>query len=226
MPDYSEDDLLLLSGIQHFAFCERQWGLIHVENQWAENVRTVEGKQLHERVDDPFFTETRGDVRIERSVPLVSRTLGLYGVADVIELQRVPGYSTGVKYNVVEYKRGKPKSDDTDQVQLCAQAICLEEMRGISLSVGYLYYGEIKRRNTVDFSDRLRTRVCELADRMHVLFTSGVTPSPIRDGRCKKCSLKDLCVPEVFRGSQMLKAYFRGIFDEMRNELSGEDEHA
>ena len=84
----SEDDLLPLSGIQHFAFCERQWGLIHIENQWAENVRTTEGKLLHQRVDDPYFTETRGDVKVIRSVPLISKTLGLYGVADVIELQK------------------------------------------------------------------------------------------------------------------------------------------
>lgn len=123
---YDDEDLLPLSGIQHFAYCERQWALIHIEKQWAENVRTVEGKQLHERVDDPYFNETRTNIKIVRSVPLVSRFLGLYGVADVIEYQQTSYPS----FRIVEYKRGKPKQDDRDEVQLCAQAICLEEMMG------------------------------------------------------------------------------------------------
>lgn len=218
MRNYSEDDLLSLSGIQHFAFCERQWGLIHVENQWVENVRTVEGKNLHQRVDDPYFTETRGDVKTVRSVPLVSQTLGLYGVADVIELQKVPEDNSGVRYSIVEYKRGKPKPDDRDEVQLCAQAICLEEMLAIALDYGYLYYGETKHRHKVEFNETLRTRVKDLAERMHNLFAKGETPQPIKDKRCKNCSMADICVPELAKGNKKTEKYLSSLFDEMRND--------
>jgi len=218
MRNYSEDDLLSLSGIQHFAFCERQWGLIHVENQWVENVRTVEGKNLHQRVDDPYFTETRGDVKVVRSVPLVSKTLGLYGVADVIELQKVPEDNSGVRYSIVEYKRGKPKPDDRDEVQLCAQAICLEEMLAIALDYGYLYYGETKHRHKVEFNETLRTRVKDLAERMHNLFAKGETPPPVKDKRCKNCSMADICIPELAKGNKKTEKYFSSVFDEMRNE--------
>ena len=216
--DYEEDDLLLLSGIQHFAFCERQWGLIHVENQWFENVRTVEGKNLHQRVDDPYFTETRGDVKVVRSVPLVSKTLGLYGVADVIELQKVPEDNSGVRYSIVEYKRGSPKPDDRDEVQLCAQAICLEEMLAIALDYGYLYYGETKHRHKVEFNETLRTRVKDLAERMHNLFAKGETPQPVKDKRCKNCSMADICVPELAKGNNKTEKYLNSVFDEMRND--------
>jgi CRISPR-associated exonuclease Cas4 len=216
--DYEEDDLLLLSGIQHFAFCERQWGLIHVENQWVENVRTVEGKNLHQRVDDPYFTEIRGDVKVVRSVPLVSQTLGLYGVADVIELQKVPEDNSGVRYSIVEYKRGKPKPDDRDEVQLCAQAICLEEMLAIALDYGYLYYGETKHRHKVEFNETLRTRVKDLAERMHNLFAKGETPQPVKDKRCKNCSMADICVPELAKGNKKTEKYLSSVFDEMRND--------
>lgn len=218
MPNYSEDDLLSLSGIQHFAYCERQWGLIHVENQWVENVRTVEGKNLHQRVDDPYFTETRGDVKIVRSVPLMSKTLGLYGVADVLELQKVHEDNSGVRYSIVEYKRGKPKPDDRDEVQLCAQASCLEEMLAITLDYGYLYYGETKHRHRVEFNESLRTRVKVLAERMHELFAKGITPPPVKDKRCKNCSMSDICVPELAKGNIKTEKYLSSVFDEMRNE--------
>lgn len=197
-----EEDLLSLSGIQHFAFCERQWALIHVENQWVDNVRTVEGKILHQRADDPYFTEVRGDVKTIRSVPLVSKTLGLYGVADVIELHKLPKSKTNHSYSIVEYKRGKPKPDDRDEVQLCAQAICLEEMLDIQLEYGYLYYGETKRRHKVQFDDFLRGRVKELADKMHQNFARGITPLPVKDKRCKNCSMAGICVPDLAKGNK------------------------
>ncbi len=212
----SEDDLLPLSGIQHFAFCERQWGLIHVENQWAENVRTVEGKLLHQRVDDPYFTETRGDVKVIRSIPLISKTLGLYGVADVIELQKEPG-SSGFNYSMVEYKRGKQKPDDRDEVQLCAQAICLEEMLSIELDHGYLFYGETKHRHRVDFNETLRARVRLLSERMHELFAKGETPRPIKNFRCKNCSLYDICVPKLTDGRKKTEQYLNSILADMEN---------
>lgn len=215
---YGEDDLLPLSGIQHFAFCERQWGLIHIENQWVDNLRTVEGKILHQRADDPYFTETRGDVKILRSVPLMSKTLGLYGVADVIELQQVHKGKSCVNYSIVEYKRGKPKTDDRDEVQLCAQAICLEEMLSVSLDYGYLYYGETKHRHRVEFDEELRSRVRELAKRMHQLFKGGTTPVPVKDKRCKDCSMAGICLPELASGNMKIKIYFTKLFNDMKNE--------
>ncbi len=212
----SEDDLLSLSGIQHFAFCERQWGLIHVENQWLENVRTVEGKLLHQRADDPYFTETRGDVKVIRSVPLISKTLGLYGVADVIELHKESD-SSGTGYSIVEYKRGKPKPDDRDEVQLCAQAICLEEMLSITLDYGYLFYGETKHRHRIDFNETLRDRVRVLAERMHTLFVQGETPQPIKSSKCKNCSLFDICVPKLANSKKKTEQYLGDIIKEMEN---------
>lgn len=215
---YNEDDLLPLSGIQHFAYCERQWALIHVENQWVENLRTAEGRFLHQRVDNPYFTESRGDVKTVRSVPLLSKTLGLYGVADVIELHREAGDASSTKYSIVEYKRGKPKPDDRDEVQLCAQAICLEEMLNISLDFGYLYYGETKHRHKVEFDELLRTRVKTLAEKMHLLFLKGETPSAVKGKRCNNCSMVDICLPKLSRSGKKTETYMAGVFEEMMQE--------
>lgn len=214
---YLEEDLLPLSGIQHFAYCERQWGLIHVENQWVENLRTAEGRLLHQRVDDPYFTESRGVVKTVRSVPLLSKSLGLYGMADVIELHRDTD-SSGTRYSIVEYKRGKPKLDDRDEVQLCAQAICLEEMLDITLGYGYMYYGETRHRHRVEFHEQLRTRVRMLADKMHLLFTHGITPPAVKGPRCKNCSMKDICLPKLGGSGKKVEIYVAAIIKEMMNE--------
>lgn len=216
--DYLDEELLMLSGIQHFAFCERQWALIHIENQWVENLRTVEGKLLHQRVDDPYFTESRGDVKTVRSVPLLSKTLGLYGIADVIELHKNTGHKSGVNYSIVEYKRGKPKPDDRDEVQLCAQAICLEEMLDITLDFGYMYYGETKHRHKVEFDQPLRTRVKTLAEQMHLLYLKGETPLAVKSKRCKNCSMADVCLPKLGRSSKKAETYMADVFEEMMQE--------
>jgi CRISPR-associated exonuclease Cas4 len=194
--DYSEEDLLPLSGIQHFAYCPRQWALIHVENQWLENIGTAQGRLIHQRVDDPFYSESRGQLKIERSLPLVSRTLGLYGVADLMEIEE---RSRGevVTYNLVEYKRGKPKVDARDQVQLCAQAICVEEMRNIRLNYGYFYYDMVKHRQRVEFTVQLRERVKKLAEKMHYYYENGITPLVKKSSKCRYCSLSDICVPKL-----------------------------
>lgn len=218
MTNYSEEDLLSLSGIQHFAFCERQWGLIHVENQWVENLRTAEGRLLHQRVDDPYFTESRGDVKTARSVPLLSKTLGLYGVADVIELHKNTGVKTNVNYNIVEYKRGKPKTDDRDEVQLCAQAICLEEMLDITLDFGFMYYGETRHRHRVEFNEILRSRVYKLAEQMHLLYTHGITPTAVKGKRCKNCSMEGVCLPKLGGSGKKAEIYMAGVIEEMMRE--------
>ncbi|MDO7788726.1 CRISPR-associated protein Cas4 [Desulforamulus aquiferis] len=226
---YEEEDFLALSGIQHFAYCERQWGIIHIENQWVENVRTVEGKILHERVDDPYFSETRNNVKIVRSVPIKSHTLGLYGVADVVELHlnsaavaELAEEESLIRYSIVEYKRGKPKSDDRDEVQLCAQAICLEEMLSINIDFGYLYYGQTKHRHRVEFDNCLRKRVRELTEKMHSLYLKGETPQAKYSKQCKNCSLINVCVPEVAKYNKRTNKYLKGLIDDIKNDWSGE----
>jgi len=201
---YDEDDCLPLSGIQHVAFCPRQFALIHVERTWAENILTFEGRALHDRVDDPFFFEARGTVLVSRSVPLISRDLGLYGVADVVEFHLVTEGGIGLQGREgrwrpypVEYKRGQAKPDDRDEVQLCAQAMCLEEMLAVSVPEGALFYGKTRRRQVVQFSESLRRRVGELAGEMHAIYLSGKTPSPQKTRACEMCSLRDLCLPGV-----------------------------
>ncbi len=182
------------------AFCERQWALIDIEQIWAENVRTVEGKFLHERADDPFFDETRKNLRVVRSMPLLSQRLGLWGMADVVEFYQqascIEGKTCQIKERSgwwrpvpVEYKRGKPKPDDRDAVQLCAQAMALEEMLEVTISEGFLFYAQIRRREAVAIDATLRTHTTELARRMHELFREGITPKAVKGKHCSQCSL-------------------------------------
>jgi CRISPR-associated exonuclease Cas4 len=216
---YSDDDLLLLSGIQHFAFCERQWALIHIEQQWQENLLTFSGRDMHERADDPFFTESRAGVVISRAVPLLSRGLGLYGNADIVEFHRIsPDGEKGVALPgrdglwtpyPVEYKYGQPKEDDRDMVQLGAQALCLEEMLGVSIETGALFYGKTRRRQMAVFDDALRRRVMELAARMHEMFQSGITPPPEYRAVCDSCSLLEICLPRLKGKAAPVAGYLR-----------------
>jgi len=219
---YSEDDLLALSGIQHMAFCTKQWALIHVERQWEENVRTVEGRNLHEKVDNPYIFEERDGIITSRAVPIVSYQLGLYGVADVVEFEMtddsknsilLPGHKGFWRPYPVEYKRGKPKKDDIDKVQLCAQAICLEEMHGISIQKCYLYYAEIHRRICIELTDDLRKKVFELSKNMHEIFAEGITPKAIKTKQCRLCSLIDICVPEISSKSKSVLDYLKKAFE-------------
>lgn len=224
---YSEDDLLMLSGIQHFAFCERQWALIHIEQQWAENMRTVEGKHIHERVDDPFASEVRGNVITLRSVSLVSSRVGLYGVADVVEFIRSENSAgigmercSGVWQPIpVEYKRGKPKPDERDAVQLCAQALCLEEMYQnnkaphLIIDKGYLYYVETRHRHEVVFSHELRYKVEMYARQMHDLFAAGYTPLAKYKTHCKACSMVEICNPRAFDNPRKVNDYLKNILE-------------
>ncbi len=215
---YTENDLLLLSGIQHMAFCERQWALIHLEQIWAENVRTVEGKQLHERADDPFKDESRKTLRIVRSMPVVSQQLGLRGVADVVEFHACKEHVEGENCRLanrggwwrpvpVEYKRGRPKKDDRDAVQLCAQAVALEEMLQVKILSGFLFYGKTKHRHEVVLSEPLREHTFELSNRMHSLASEGITPKAQRSKHCSLCSLTEHCQPYWMLRHRPVKAY-------------------
>ena len=201
---YSEDELVPISALQHMAFCERQCALIHVEQVWEENRLTVEGRNLHERVHERDAVSRPG-VRIVRGLRLRSLRLGLAGVADVVEFHDIGG-GTGRPFPV-EYKRGKPKADDCDKVQLCAQALCLEEMLDCAVSSGALFYGTPRRRLDVDFDESLRARTAQAAQRVHALIGGGVTPPPVYGPKCDNCSLKELCLPKETGGGRSVARY-------------------
>lgn len=201
MTEYTQDELLPLSGIQHFLFCRRQWALIHIERQWQENALTAEGRIMHKRADDPFFTETRNGVITARSVPVASYRLGLSGICDVVEFTsspdgvRLPNKDGLYLAAPIEYKRGKEKHDHSDETQLCAQAMCLEEMLSLNIPRGYLYYGETRHRVQIEFTAELRTLVKTMADEMHNYFSRGYTPKVKTSKTCRSCSLADICLP-------------------------------
>lgn len=220
---YNEEELLALSGIQHIAFCERQWALIHIERQWADNLRTVEGQHLHNKVNNPFIFESRGNEIIARSVPIVSYHLGLYGIADIIEFEKTENKENAIKipnkngYYIpypIEYKRGKEKMDDRDEVQLCAQAICLEEMFNIKINKAYIYYGETRHRKEIELNNNLRDRVEELSQKMHDLYKKGITPKAEKKKGCKLCSLIDICMPNLSEKKLKVSEYIKKAIDE------------
>jgi CRISPR-associated exonuclease Cas4 len=208
---YSPDDLVQLSALQHMVFCERQCALIHIEQTWTESGRTAEGRIMHERVHDES-RESRGDVRIDYGVSLRSLRLGLIGKADVVEFQRQADGSW-LPFPV-EYKRGKPKADDCDRVQLCAQAICLEEMLSVAIPEGALFYGQTRHRLDVVFDDALRRETEETAQRAHELIASGRTPPPVYEKRCESCSLMAECLPKTLQKRRSVKSYLTRILGE------------
>jgi CRISPR-associated exonuclease Cas4 len=209
--NYTEDDLLPLSSLQHMVFCERQCALIHLEDVWLENRFTAEGRILHERVHEQEG-ESRGGVRIDRGLPLRSLRLGLIGVADVVEFHALP--DGGWLPFPVEYKRGKPKPDRCDEVQLCAQAICLEEMMGLEVPQGAVFYGKIRRRHDVVFDRPLREETENTATRVHALMSSGITPRPIYEKKCKQCSLVDICLPKLLGRNRNVSRYLTGAIEQ------------
>lgn len=208
MTDDPVDDLIMISALQHYAFCPRQCALIHIEQTWTESGRTAEGRIMHERVHDES-RESRGDVRIDYGVSLRSLRLGLIGKADVVEFhQQTDGSWLPFP---VEYKRGKPKADDCDLVQLCAQTMCLEEMLGVAIPEGALFYGQTRHRLDVVFDDALRRETEETARRAHELIDSGTTPKPVYAKRCDSCSLMAECLPKTIEKRRSVKSYLARI---------------
>lgn len=215
---YTEDDMLMLSGIQHFMFCPRQWALIHIEQLWDDNRLTIEGQILHRHVDDPFYRQKCGCNITLRAVSVASNELGLYGVTDAIELLPAGSDSTGCiahprypgrwKPLPIEYKRGKPKNNHIDEVQLAAQAMCLEEMYGISIPMAQFYYGELRHRTSVEINASLRHIVQECASEMHRMFDTHEIPKATKQPKCRNCSLSNLCMPELSRCTTVT-AYLR-----------------
>jgi len=208
---YLEDDLIQLSALQHYAFCPRQCALIHVEQVWSENLLTVQGRIMHEHVHEEG-NESRGDLCIERGVALRSLQLGLIGKADVIEYHRRADGSWQVF--PVEYKRGKPKPDNSDKVQLCAQAMCLEEMLNVHIPAGALFYGKTRRRLDVDFDEALRRETQDVAQKAHELIESGQTSKPVYAKRCESCSLITECMPKTIQKKRSVESYLKRILDE------------
>jgi CRISPR-associated exonuclease Cas4 len=213
---YSEDDLLPLSALQHLAFCERQWGLIHIEQQWAENRLTAEGRQLHERAHEGA-DELRDGVRICRGLRIRSLRLGLIGAADVVEFRSGPdGMSQPFP---VEYKRGRPKPGHWDVVQLCAQALCLEEMLNTVIAAGAIFYGQPRRRMEVGFAADLRQETERLVSRLHGLQTAGRTPPPAYETKCDNCSLLAICLPQMADRKRGAAAYVTRSIAQLLKEV-------
>ena len=194
-----------LSALQHYAFCPRQCALIHNEQAWAENHLTAQGRSLHERVDSGE-PETRKGVHFERSVHVSAQRLGISGIVDMVEHDIQTG-----RLKPVEYKRGKPKADNWDKIQLCAQALCLEEMSGQTVAEGALWYQQTRHREPVMFSDRLREETLAVIDEVRLLLESGITPPPVYDKRCKACSLVEICQPQLL-GKDRSVGYVAGLF--------------
>lgn len=200
---YTEDEYLMLSGLQHFAYCRRQWALIHIEQQWAENERTIDGHIFHKRAHDASSVEKRGNIIITRGLPVNSSALGITGVCDVVEFHESKDGITLSSYEglwqpyPIEYKKGEPKTHNADELQLCAQAMCLEEMLICNIPSGSLFYGGDRRRTQVEFTQQLRNEVKEMLQEMHTLWEKGYTPNVRAHKGCNACSLKDLCLPRL-----------------------------
>lgn len=207
--EYKEEDFLQLSGLQHFSFCRRQWALIHIEQQWNENVLTMKGNLFHEKVHDGYSSEKRKNVIISRWLPIHSRTLGVSGECDVVEfVQKEEGITLQNrkgKYILypVEYKRGKAKVTDEDRMQLTAQVICLEEMFLTEIPEAYLFYGETRRRECVEITKVLRKECRSLLLEMHQLYERGYTPKVKRTKKCEACSMKSICLPKLEKSRQV-----------------------
>lgn len=191
MTEYNEEEFLALSGIQHFVFCKRQWGLIHIEQQWQDNVHTVEGNILHDRVHDQFLYETRNGIRTVRGVAVHSRQLGVYGICDIVEFHKDESIIP------VEYKKGSPKESSVDIMQLTLQAICLEEMMCKTINYAYIYYGETRHRLKVEITNELREQAENYVNQMHDYFNRQHTPKVKPSKSCQACSLRDLCIPKL-----------------------------
>lgn len=205
------DNLIMLSALQHYLYCPRQCALIHIEQVWSENLFTAEGRVMHEKVDAAKY-ESRKNIRIEYGVPMRSLRLGLIGKADAVEFHRMDD-GTWLPFPV-EYKRGKSKTDNCDRVQLCAQAVCLEEMLDVEILEGSLFYGQTRRREDVVFDRDLRMETEGIAENVHELIESGITPKPEYSKKCERCSLLELCMPKICGRTRSVSNYLLAAVEE------------
>ncbi len=201
--EYNEEDFLALSGIQHYIFCRRQWALIHIEKQWDENVRTIEGEILHDNAHDGYRSQSRKGIITSSGMPVLSRTLGINGVCDIVEFQpdsdgiEINGKTGKYRVYPIEYKRGEPKEYDADILQLTAQAMCLEEMLCCDICEGAIFYGQTKRRLCISIDDDMRNKVKNIFVEMHQMYDRRFTPKVKTGKSCNACSLRDICLPEL-----------------------------
>ncbi len=219
--EYDDEHLLQLSGIQHFRFCQRQWALIHIDGVWAENERTVAGAIVHENAHDSKRKETRCDRIITRGMRVVSRDLGFSGECDVVEFKQdeingicLPGHTGKYVPYPIEYKKGSPKENNCDILQLAAQVMCLEEMLCCNINEGALFYFETKRRLSVEITPQLRQEVKQIALQMHTFMDKKYLPKPKRKKACNACSLNEICMPELEKivpASEYNKEVFGGM---------------
>lgn len=216
---YEENDYLQLSGLQHFRFCRRRWALIHIEQQWADNYRTIDGALMHENAHDSSFRESRGNLLIVRGVNISSPSLGVSGQCDVLEYHKgsrgipLPGRDGLWQPYPVEYKRGVPRKDTGDTLQLCGQAMCLEEMLCCAIPEGALYYGETRRREVVAFTEELREQVRSSLEEMHQLYKRAYTPKVKPTKSCNACSMKELCLPRLMK-KRSVSAYLKKAMED------------
>lgn len=222
--EYEENDMLMLSGIQHFMFCPRQWALIHIDQQWEENKLTIEGEILHKNVDNPFYREKNAGCITLHSINISSKELGLYGITDAVELHPTDSLQNSIKHSKyeglwipypIEYKRGHKKSDERDIVQLVAQIMCIEEMYSIHINSGALYYGETRRREEIYMNDELRNLVKYCSCRMHEIFNSHILPDAVYKSHCKSCSLYNICLPEISKCSKVSQYLKKNLYEEI-----------
>jgi CRISPR-associated exonuclease Cas4 len=229
---YAEDDLLPLSGLQHLAFCERRWALIHLERQWEENLFTAEGKLLHEKAHSAEI-ESRPDALVRRTLPLRSFRLGISGQADIVEFLPCDASEPGVpmprrkgfwKPYPVEYKRTRDKHGSVAyRTQLCAQALCLEEMLRVPVPSGAVFDGKAKRREVVVFDQNLRLEVEQFAALMHRILLSGETPRAVYAKKCEGCSMKEVCLPEAVESKSASLYLSRAIAANIRQSPSSDE---
>ena len=210
------DDYLMLSGIQHFYFCKRQWALIHIEQVWSDNSFTAEGNELHEITDYPYLKEKRKNIIISRAIPVSSKDLGLSGILDTVEfIKSDKGIEIANKKglwmpNVVEYKRGKAKKDNRDAVQVAAQVMCLEEKYNIQIESADLFYFSTKKRETIAITNQLKDEVRIMANQMHTMYENKLTPDAEYFKNCTMCSLYDLCMPRLTKKKKSVQNYLLG----------------
>ena len=213
-----------ISSLKQFIYCQRRYALMYIDCEWGSNYKIVEGDILHQRVDDPLMNEKRGDVHISRSVPVFSDRLNLYGVADILEFIkdeegiRISNKTCLWRINPIEYKNGKPEKSNSDNFQLCAQAMCLEEMFQMEINSGEIFYGKIKRRVSIKFTNELRSEVCVQIEHMHNLLLNQEIPPKPQNQNCSLCSLVDICMPGIFIKKKTFKDQIAGLMRGERNE--------
>ena len=217
--EYNDDEFLMLSGLQHYIFCKRQWALIHIEQQWCENYLTTDGNILHEKAHDEGSFEKRKNIIISRGMPIKSYELGINGICDIVEFKEskdgITIHGRAGKYDIypAEYKRGTKKQDECDEMQVVAQVLCLEEMFCCQIQKGYLYYGELRRRVEVPITEENRNKVKALIKEMHELYKRKHTPKVKPTKACTACSLKDICLPKI-TCKKNVKAYIDKVLGE------------